>query len=107
MKKDELAKLLAAKTEEFQTYGGEVVRYASPENPNKIKPSVPPLVPKRGENQREDEWENYLKELYSGTYAPDTDFRLPEPPKKKPKLPKREDGRGWKNLKGPIWKDDK
>lgn len=105
MKKDELAKLLAAKTEEFQAYGGEVVRYASPENPGPIKLGAAPILP---ENLRDAEWEKYLQELYSGSYAPDTDFRKPEP-KKKPKLPKKEDGRGWKTIKGfgPNWKDNK
>jgi hypothetical protein len=107
MKKEELAKLLAEKAEEFKAYGGEVVRYASPEKPNKIKLGAAPVLP---DNLRDAEWEKYLQELYSGTYAPDTDFRLPEPKKRTPpKLPKGEDGRGWKPIKGhgPGWKDDK
>lgn len=37
MKKDELRAFLAAKTDDFVANGHEVIRYASPQNPTKIK----------------------------------------------------------------------
>lgn len=40
MRKDELRAFLAAKTEDFVAKGHEVIRYASPSKPTKIKLGV-------------------------------------------------------------------
>ncbi|MGH9931714.1 MAG: hypothetical protein ACREA9_21130 [Pyrinomonadaceae bacterium] len=109
VKKADLAKLIEAKTKEFLTYGGEVVRYASLSKPDPIKLGAPPIVPKPGENEREAEWLKFIEALESGTYAPPADAyreREPEPRKFVFKKPTRGDGRGFKTIKGhgPKWK---
>jgi hypothetical protein len=105
VKKSDLAQLIKAKTEEFLTYGGEVVRYASPSKPNPIKLGAPPIVPK--ENEREIEWLKFIESLESGRYTlPDEAFKEPEPRQFQLKRHLRCDGRGWKTIKGygPKWK---
>lgn len=102
MKKEDLAKLLKVKTEEFQTYGGQIVRYASRMNPDPIKLGAPPVIP---ENLRDAEWQKFIDELKAGTYCPDTDYKRPEQPHFRRQLVKG-DGRGYRTIKGygPKWK---
>lgn len=56
MSKAQLQALLAQRTAEFARYGGEVVRYASPEKPDRIKLGAFRAVP----NLMAQEWEKEL-----------------------------------------------
>lgn len=102
--KSNLAKLLKERTEEFLTYGGEVVRYASPSNPAPIKLGAP-VVPTA--NLREEEWQKFITELESGTYVPERELQYKDPePHRWVNRPRKGDGRGFKTIKGhgPKWK---
>ena len=59
MNKQALAELLAAKTEEFTQQGREVIRYASPEKPSKIKLGSHRKIP----NLKEQAWQTELAKL--------------------------------------------
>lgn len=105
VKKSDLTKLLKERTEEFLTYGGEVVRYASPSNPTPIKTGSTPIIPTV--NLRAEEWEKFISELESGTYVPERELQYKDPePHRWVSKPRRDDGRGYKTIKGygPKWR---
>lgn len=68
MTKDQLRQLLAQATQQHIENGGEIVRYASPSNPTKIKTGTPYRKP---DNLKQKEWEEYLAALKDGTYKPE------------------------------------
>lgn len=61
MNKQELRDFLEA-----QSKNVPVTRYASPENPTKIKLRTAHKVP----NLKQEAWEEYLEQVRSGTYKP-------------------------------------
>lgn len=70
MNKDQLRQFLAQAADQHVASGGEIVRYASPSNPTKIKTGRPYIKP---ENLKQKEWEEYLQALKDGTYKPLSD----------------------------------
>lgn len=77
--------MLDAEKERFiGLYGGEIVRHASPECPNKIKLGVFHKVP----NLVEDEWQTYLRQVEEGTYQPDTHYQAAQ--RRRPNQSQRE-----------------
>lgn len=86
MSKEALRAMLAHETERYeQIYGGEVTRYASPEN---VKPILNQKPGKKPTNLKQAEWEKYLAELEAGTYKPvsQEDFQTRAPSKKQIRL---------------------
>lgn len=70
--KAELQAYLDRQKERFTgLYGGEIVRYAAPEECPKIKLGAYHPIP----NLVEEEYQKYLKEVEEGTYAPDTNYQ--------------------------------
>lgn len=67
MNKDQLRAMLDQATQAHLTGGGQITRYASPSQPNKIKTGRPYIKP---ENLKQKEWEEYLEALKNGTYVP-------------------------------------
>lgn len=84
MSKEALRAMLAHETERYEKiYGGEVTRYASPEN---VKPLLNQKPGKKPANLKQAEWEKYLAEVKAGTYKPDTDYQTRAPSKKSVRL---------------------
>lgn len=80
MSKEALRTMLAHETERYeQIYGGEVTRYASPEN---VKPILNKKPGRKPANLKQEEWQKYLSEVQAGTYQPDTQFQTRAPSKK-------------------------
>ena len=73
MSKEALRAMLAHETERYEKiYGGEVTRYASPQN---VKPILNKKPGKKPVNLRQEEWQKFLSEVQAGTYRPDTQFQ--------------------------------
>lgn len=80
MSKEALRAMLAHETERYEKiYGGEVTRYASPQN---VKPILNKKPGKKPVNLRQEEWQKFLSEVQAGTYRPDTQFQTRVPSKK-------------------------
>lgn len=80
MSKEALRAMLAHETVRYeQIYGGEVTRYASPEN---VKPILNKKPGRKPANLKQEEWQKYLSEVQAGTYQPDTQFQTRAPIKK-------------------------
>lgn len=68
-----LQAMLDAEKARFQNiYGGEVVRYAAPEKPNKIQLGTSIPI----HNLVEEEYQEYLRQVEAGEYKPDTDYQV-------------------------------
>lgn len=78
MSKEQIRQMLAKQTERYQSvYGGEITLYA-PNDPNPkplLSPSRKPGK-KRLANEREEAYQEYLKQVLEGTYQPEPE---PEP----------------------------
>lgn len=84
MSKEALRAMLAHETERYEKiYGGEVTRYASPQN---VKPMLNKKPGKKPVNLKQEEWQKYLAEVQAGTYKPDTQFQTRAPSKKSVRL---------------------
>lgn len=83
MGKAELQAYLDKEKERFTgLYGGEVIRYASPENPNKIVTGVKRKI----HNLKAENYQEFLTLVAEGRYAPDTNFQQRAPSRKEIRL---------------------
>ena len=71
MNKADLRDLLTTATKQFEDAGNEVVRYASLSSCD-VREKIQLGVHHKVHNLKQEEWENYLKEVENGTYQADT-----------------------------------
>lgn len=85
MNKDQLRQMLAHQTHRFQdVYGGEIVRHA--EKDPKPKRLIDQKPGKKPVNLKQAEWEEYLRQVTTGTYKPETQYQVRPASKKNVRL---------------------
>lgn len=81
-KADLAASLEKAKERYLGIWGGEVTRYASPEEPPKIKTGVSRKI----HNLKEECYRQFLRDVEEGKYHPDTNFQQRPPSRREVRL---------------------